>query len=107
MLVNTNWWKNGDGTAWYQMGTIVLKLTGIQRLLYQPEFGKTFAAVIRLLIHSNEHNISSDQYKYVERPTDIQCYRPITNQVFEVLLQQFRNNELQLDGEPVWYKKCK
>ena len=104
MLVNTNWWKNRDGTTRYQVGTIVLIPMGFQGLLYQQELGKTFATVIRLLTHSNEHNISPDQYKYVERPTDIQSYRPITNQVSKVLLQQFRNNGLQLDGQPVCYK---
>ena len=103
MSVNTNWWNNRDGTTRYQVGTIVLIPTRFQDLLYQRELGKTFATVIRLLIHSNEHNISSDQYKYVERATDIQSYRPITNQVFEVLLQQLRNNVLQLDGQPVCY----
>ena len=35
MLVNTNWWENGDGTTRYQVGMIVLKPMDIQCLLYQ------------------------------------------------------------------------
>ena len=101
MLMNTNWWKNRDETTQYQVSTIVLIPTGFHGFVYQRELRKTFATVIRLLTHSNEHNISPDQYKYVERPTDIQSYRLITNQVSKVLLQQIRNNGLQLDGQPV------
>ena len=105
VIVAKSWWEKRDGTTQYQqMGTIVLEPKRIPRLLYQPEFGKTYAAVVSLLTHSSVHNISPDQYKYVKRPTEIQSYRPITNQVFGVLLQQIRNNELQLDGQRLCYR---
>ena len=87
MIVAKSWWKKRDGTTQYhQVGTIVLEPKRIPRLLYQPQFGKTFAAVVSLLTHLSVHNISPDQYKYVEKPTEIQSYRLITNQVFGVLL---------------------
>ena len=58
MLVAKSWGKKRDGTTrYYQVDTIVLKPKIIQRLLYKPEFGKIFAAVMSLLTHSTEHNI--------------------------------------------------
>ena len=105
MIVAKSWWKKCDGTTRYhQVGTIVLEPKRIPRSLYEPEFGKTFAAVVSLLTHSSVHNISPDQYKYVDRPTQIWSYQPITNQAFGLLLQQMRNLGLQRNGQHLRYK---
>ena len=102
MLVNTNWWKSCYGITRYQVGTIVLKPVGIPYLVYNRLEGKTFATIMRLIFHPNEYNVPPDQYKYVEKPINIQSFRPILRQRPRVVLQQFWNNRFQ--GQPVCYR---
>ena len=105
MIVAKNWWKKHDGKIRYdKVGTIVLEQMGIPRRVYEPEFGNTFAAVVSLLTHSSVHNISPDQYKYVDRPTVIRSYQPIANQAFGLLLKEMRNLGLQRNGQHLRYK---
>ena len=93
MIVAKSWWKNSDGAIRYpKVGTIVLEpMMRIGREHYEPTFGKTFAAVVSLLTHSQVHTISPDQYKYVERPIDIRSFEPIHEQARGVLLLQMWN----------------
>ena len=60
---------------------------------------------MRLIHHHNEHNIPPDQYKYVEKSTNIRSFRPINRQRSRVVLQQFWNNGFQ--GQPVRYRNIR
>ena len=73
------------------------------RIEYVPVFGKIFAAVWSLVTHSFEHNIEPDQYKYVDRPTNICSFEPITNQAFGLLLKQMMESVFQINGEDLSY----
>ena len=64
---------------------------------------KTFAAVWSLVNHSFEHNIGPNQYKHVDRPTNIRSYEPITNQAFGLLLKQMRDLGFQRNGQDLRY----
>ena len=106
MIVAKSWWKNSDGAIRYpKVGTIVLEpMMRIGREHYEPTFGKTFAAVVSLITHSEVHTISPDQYKYVERPRDIRSFEPIRNQPIGLLLQQMRNLWKGTNGQCLNYK---
>ena len=105
MIVAKSWLKKRDGTTQYhQVGTIVLEPMEISREHFEPQFGKTFAAVASLIIHSQVHKISPDQYKYVQRPKDISSFQPITKQSFELLLQLMRNLGMERNGQRLRYK---
>lgn len=105
MIVAKSWWKNSKGGIRYpKVGTIVLEPMRIGREHYEPTFGKTFAAVVSLLTHSQVHTISPDQYKYVERPTDIRSFEPIRDQARGLLLQQMRNLVQAANGQRLNYK---
>ena len=105
MIVAKSWWKKRDGATWYhQVGTIVLEPMRISREYYEPTFGKTFAAVVSLITHSEVHKISPDQYKYVERPKDIRSFEPIRDQATGLLLQSMRNLGMARNGQRLNYK---
>ena len=105
MIVAKSWWKQCDGAIWYHVvGTIVLEPMRIGREYYEPTFGKTFAAVVSLITHSEVHNISPDQYKYVERPRDIRSFEPIRDQARGLLLQEMRNLGRARNGQRLNYK---
>ena len=97
LLMSKNWWKSNLGVTRYQLGTIILRPMGFPYRLYKRQLGRNFSTVMKLANHPTEHNISPDQYKYVEKPTDIRRFAPINSQVSKVLLQQFMNNGFQLD----------
>ena len=90
--VSTNWWMTDyRGATRYQLGTIVLTPQRIPREHFEPNFGKTFGAIVGLITHSEIHNISNDHYKFVERPQNISSFEPITNQALGLLLLLMRN----------------
>ena len=105
MTVAKSWWKKpGGATRYHEVGTIILEPMRISREHYEPKFGKTFAAVVSLITHSQDYNISPDQYKYVERPKDIRSFEPIRDQATGLLLQSMRNLGMARNGQRLNYK---
>ena len=79
------------GETRYELGTIVLTPQGIPREHFEPNFGKTFGAIVGLITHSEIHNISNDHYKFVEPPKNISSFEAITDQGLGLLLLLMRN----------------
>ena len=79
--VSKNWWKDDYGVSRYQLGTIVLKPSGFPYSWYLQQFGFTYTTLMKLANHHKDHNISPDQYTWVEKLTFIQRFAPINSQV--------------------------
>ena len=105
--MSKNWWKDDDGVSRYQLGTIVLKSFVSPYSCYVQQFGTTYATLLKLANHHKDHNISPDQYTWVEKPTLIRRFAPIKCQVYRVILQQVLANGFQYKGQPVCYRNVR
>ena len=83
---------NGVRQRQRQLGTIVLTPQRIPREHLQPTFGKTFAAIVGLITHSEIHNISNDHYQFVDPPKNIRSFEAITNEGLGLILLQLMRN---------------
>ena len=75
-----------------RQGMIVLTPQRIPREHLQPNFGKTFAAIVGLITHFEIHNISNDHYQFVDPPQNIRSFKAISNEGLGLILLQLMRN---------------